>query len=50
MRVGDTARRSREVGARYKPIACLRTTIANQDDVVVLDGTALGWREPLGTE
>ncbi len=33
-----------------KPIARLRTTITNQDAVVVLDGTALVWREPLGTE
>ena len=32
-----------------KPIARLRTTITNQDAVVVLDGTALVWREPLGT-
>jgi acyl dehydratase len=32
-----------------KPISRLRTTIVNHDDVVVLDGTALVWREPLGT-
>ena len=31
-----------------KPISKLRTTIENQDGVVVLDGTALVWREPLG--
>ena len=30
-----------------RPITRLRTTIANQDDVVVLDGTALVYREPL---
>jgi acyl dehydratase len=30
-----------------KPIARLRTTIANQDATVVLDGTALVWTEPL---
>ena len=30
-----------------KPIAKLRTTIANQDAVVVLDGTAVVWTEPL---
>ena len=30
-----------------KPISRLRTTIENQDGVVVLDGTALVWREPL---
>jgi len=31
-----------------KPIYRCRTTITNQDGVVVLDGTALVWREPLG--
>ena len=30
-----------------KPISKLRTTIANQDGSVVLDGTALVWSEPL---
>jgi acyl dehydratase len=30
-----------------KPITRLRTTIANQDGEVVLDGTALVWTEPL---
>lgn len=30
-----------------KPITKLRTTISNQDGVVVLDGTALVWSEPL---
>ena len=30
-----------------KPIARLRTTIANQDGTVVLDGTALVWTEAL---
>lgn len=30
-----------------KPITKLRTTISNQDGVVVLDGTALVWTEPL---
>jgi acyl dehydratase len=30
-----------------KPITRLRTTITNGDDVVVLDGTALVWTEPL---
>jgi acyl dehydratase len=30
-----------------KPIAKLRTTIVNQDSVVVLDGTATVWVEPL---
>src|SRR5690242_5768094 len=32
-----------------KPISRLRTTVTNQDGVVVLDGTALVWREPLDT-
>lgn len=31
-----------------KPITRLRTTVVNQDGVVVLDGTALVWQEPLG--
>jgi acyl dehydratase len=31
-----------------KPICELRTTITNQDGTVVLDGTALVYREPLG--
>ena len=30
-----------------KPITRLRTTILNQDGIVVLDGTALVWTEPL---
>jgi acyl dehydratase len=30
-----------------KPISTLRTTISNQDDLVVLDGTALVYRAPL---
>ncbi len=30
-----------------KPISKLRTTIANQDGTLVLDGTALVWSEPL---
>jgi acyl dehydratase len=30
-----------------KPICRLSTTITNQDGVVVLDGTALVWQEPL---
>jgi acyl dehydratase len=32
-----------------KPICKLRTTIMNQDGTVVLDGTALVYREPLDT-
>jgi acyl dehydratase len=30
-----------------KPITKLRTTIANQEGTVVLDGTALVWTEPI---
>jgi acyl dehydratase len=30
-----------------KPITKLRTTITNQDETLVLDGTALVWTEPL---
>jgi acyl dehydratase len=30
-----------------KPLSTLRTTIVNQDGLVVLDGTALVWTEPL---
>jgi acyl dehydratase len=31
-----------------KPIYTLRTTITNQDGTVVVDGTAVVYREPLG--
>jgi acyl dehydratase len=30
-----------------KPITKLRTTITNQDDTIVVDGTALVWTEPV---
>jgi acyl dehydratase len=30
-----------------KPVTTLRTSVVNQDDVVVLDGTAVVWRDPL---
>jgi acyl dehydratase len=30
-----------------KPLTTLRTTVANQDGEVVLDGTALVWTEPI---
>lgn len=29
-----------------KPISTLRTTIKNHDDVIVLNGTAVVWRDP----
>jgi len=31
---------------RDKPVTTLRTTITNQDGVVVLDGTAVVWQDP----
>lgn len=31
-----------------KPITTLRTTITNQDEIVVVDGTAVVYTEPLG--
>jgi len=31
---------------RDKPVTTLRTTITNQDEVVVLDGTAVVWQDP----
>ena len=50
-RPGDVLTAAVEVLARRddKPIGTLRTTITNQDGTVVLDGTAVVWREPLGT-
>jgi hypothetical protein len=63
MHVGQSATRSRVVTLRDielftemtevlearedKPIYTLRTTITNQDGVVVLDGTALVYRDPI---
>ena len=49
VRPGDTITATVEVTARRedKPITTLRTFVSNQDDVVVLDGTALVWTEPL---
>jgi acyl dehydratase len=49
VRPGDTITATVEVLDRRedKPITTLRTTIVNQDDVVVVDGTALVWSEPL---
>jgi acyl dehydratase len=48
-RPGDTITAEVEVLARRddKPIGTLRTTITNQHGTVVLDGTALVYREPL---
>jgi len=50
VRPGDRITAEVEVLTRRddKPIGTLRTTITNQDGVVVLDGTAVVYREPLG--
>ena len=47
VRPGDTITAEVEVleAREDKPITKLRTTITNQDDVVVLDGEALVWTE-----
>jgi acyl dehydratase len=49
VRPGDTITAEVEVLAvrADKPITTLRTTIVDQHGVVVVDGTALVWREPL---
>lgn len=49
VRPGDTISAEVEVIDRRadKPITRLRTTVTNQDGVVVVDGTALVWTEPL---
>jgi acyl dehydratase len=49
VRPGDTITAEAEVVAIRddKPISTLRTTITNQDGTVVLDGTALVFRDPL---
>ena len=50
VRPGDTITATVEVLEQRadKPITRLRTSIANQDGVVVVDGSALVWSEPLG--
>ena len=50
VRPGDQITAEVEVLERRddKPIGRLRTTITNQDGTVVLDGTAMVYREPLG--
>jgi acyl dehydratase len=49
VRPGDTITAEVEVVAARtdKPVSTLRTTIRNQADVVVLDGTAVVWRDPV---
>lgn len=48
VRPGDeiTAEAIVETARDDKPITVLATTITNQDGVVVLDGTAVVWRDP----
>ena len=43
----EAARTWRFEARENKPISRLRTTITNQDTPVLLDGTALVWKEPL---
>ena len=49
MRPGDEITAEVEVleARTDKPIKTLRTTIANQEGTIVLDGTALVWTEPI---
>lgn len=49
MRPGDVITAEvRVVSARQdKPVSELATTITNQDGVVVLDGSAVVWRDPV---
>jgi acyl dehydratase len=49
VRPGDTITAEVEVVAARtdKPVTTLRTTIRNQADAVVLDGTAVVWRDPV---
>ena len=43
-----SSRRQEVLEAREdKPLTKLRTTITNQEDTVVLDGSALVWTEPV---
>ncbi len=48
VRPGDEITASATVTAvrEDKPITTLATSVTNQDDVVVLDGTAVVWRDP----
>ena len=49
MRPGDeiTAEATVTSVREDKPVTALDTTITNQDGVVVLDGTAVVWRDPV---
>lgn len=48
VRPGDVLTAEARVTARHetKPVTTLDTSITNQDGVVVLDGTAVVWRDP----
>jgi acyl dehydratase len=48
VRPGDviTARATVLATREDKPVTTLATSVTNQDDVVVLDGTAVVWRDP----
>jgi acyl dehydratase len=52
VRPGDVITAHVEVTAARtdKPVTQLRTTVTNQDGVVVLDGTAAVWRDPVVAE
>jgi len=52
VRPGDTITAEVEVTAvrTDKPVTTLATRIVNQDGVVVLDGTAVAWRDPVVAE
>src|SRR6476620_11767155 len=49
VRPGDTLTATAVVTASRedKPVTTLATSITNQDDVLVLDGTAVVWRDPV---
>ncbi len=48
VRPGDVITAEARVTGRHesKPVTYLATTITNQDDEIVLDGTAVVWRDP----
>ena len=49
VRPGDTLTATAVVTSSRddKPVTTLATSITNQDDVLVLDGTAVVWRDPV---
>jgi acyl dehydratase len=52
VRPGDeiTARATVTAARTDKPVTSLETSVTNQDGVVVLDGTAVVWRDPVVAE